>query len=63
MIKKVLPVMFVFVLHAIQVDAADSKVSDRLMSLRGEWSFQLDPNDIGENQKWFEKETVPWVMK
>ncbi|MHC4913301.1 MAG: hypothetical protein ACYTE5_09945, partial [Planctomycetota bacterium] len=26
------------------------------LSLAGEWSFQLDPKDAGEEDKWFDKD-------
>lgn len=28
---------------------------DRNMSLAGNWSFQLDPKGVGENEKWYDK--------
>ena len=41
------------------------------ISLDGDWKFQIDPRDIGENEKWFEarritertvKVPLPWEL-
>lgn len=32
-----------------------NKSQPAIIDLSGKWQFQMDPNDVGEQQKWFEK--------
>lgn len=36
--------------------AAGGPVSAQTVSLAGQWSFQLDPTNVGEDQRWFQHE-------
>jgi hypothetical protein len=50
-----------FILILFYCFSCNKKLPDRI-SLAGEWQFQTDPGDVGEAEKWFEKD-LPETVK
>lgn len=46
----ILSILTTFVIFSCNVNQPDS------VSLSGEWQFQMDPGDVGEQERWFEKD-------
>ena len=56
---------------AVMLRAADQPAATSVLSLDGTWSLAIDPQNVGREQKWFEKDAVegakpakvPWIIQ
>lgn len=62
---------FLFLAASATLLAADRTPARTVLSLDGTWSLAADPQNVGREQRWFEKETiegakparVPWIVQ
>ena len=55
----------------VMLRAADQPAATSVLSLDGTWSLAVDPQNVGREQKWFEKDAVegakpakvPWIIQ
>ncbi|MCA1760949.1 MAG: beta-galactosidase, partial [Bacteroidales bacterium] len=48
--------LLIFFIISVSIIISCTVKQPETIDLSGEWQFQMDPEDVGENEKWFEKD-------